>query len=191
MRFHKYPIASHGHCRPTYGFNHLGVTARHATSLIGALQRVCDIHHHRHLVPLHNRHSPEIHYQILVAECGASFCQHHVVVAKIVQLVHRMHHGLGRQELPFLHIDAFSCLRSRLQQRRLSAQECRYLEHIHIFGGHCGLLFGVDVGHHGYAILLAYGLQYLQPIKVANARKRVHSRPIGLAVRRLECKGNL
>ena len=59
-------------------------------------------------------------------------------------------HGLGREELALLDVDATSRLGGGLQELRLAAEESGNLQHIGIVGGEARLLVGVDVSGHDY-----------------------------------------
>ena len=186
MGFHKDAVATHGYGCPADGFYHFGVAYRDTRGLVGTLEGVGDIDDYRHAVALHDGYAAEIDDEVLVAEGGAALGEHDVLVAEVLELVHGVCHGLGREELAFLYVDAASREGCGFEQRGLTAEEGRYLQYIDIGGCHCGFLLAVDVGDDGDAVAVAYGLEDVEAGLVSDACEGVDARAVGFAVGRFE-----
>ena len=60
MGLHKDAVAADRDSGATDGLNHFGVATRHTCRLVGTLERVGDVHHHRHMVLPHNGHPTKV-----------------------------------------------------------------------------------------------------------------------------------
>jgi len=72
VRFNKQAIYPNGDARFGNRFNQCRTTACDAARLIGLLQRMRTIQHHRRSQRLHDRNAPKIHHQILIAKRRAA-----------------------------------------------------------------------------------------------------------------------
>ena len=79
---------------------------------------------------------------------------------------------------------------SRCDEVGLTAEEGWYLQDVHIFGCHLGLLSLVDIRHYGDVEGLAYTAQDAQSLLVTDAREAIDTRAVGLAIRALEDIGD-
>ena len=103
----------------------------------------------------------------------------------------RVLHGACGEELALFDVDHLVRFGCGDQQVRLPAEESGDLKHVHVGGGHGGLLGGVDVSGHGHAEALAHGGEDAQRFFVTDARKAVDARPVGLAVASFEDEGQV
>ena len=186
VRLHEDAVGAHGDGGAGDGLYHVGAAAGDACRLVGLLQRVGDVDDDGHAVALHGGHTAEVDHEVLIAEGGAALGEHEVAAAEGAHLAGHLLHGLGREELALLDVDAASCLGGGPEELRLAAEEGGYLQHVGIVGGEAGLLVGVYVGNHGHAVALPHLAQQAQGLEVADAREGGDGRAVGLAVAGLE-----
>ena len=118
-----------------------GLTASYTTALVRLLKRMSHIQDDGYVKLLHGSDIAIIHHQILVAEHGATLCQHYLVIARLPDFLDRKAHGLARKELPLFNVDGLARFGSCNKEVSLTTEESRDLQYIHIFGGH-GSFFG-------------------------------------------------
>ena len=191
MRFNEQAITPNRNGRLGNGFDERGLSARYATALVGLLQTVRDIHHHRCTKLLHFGNVPEINHHIAVTKHISTIREHHTIVSAINAFLHGMIHRIWTSKLTLFDIHPFPSLRSRRQQFGLAEQKRRNLQHVHVLRSHCRFMRFVNVCHGGNPKMSPHFGQNLQGLFIANARKRIHPRPIRFAVTPLKNQGQL
>ena len=75
----------------------------------GQLHRVCRIEYHRTAGVAHDYQRTHVGNQVVVAERGAAFADHDVVLSTGgACFVNHVHHVTGREKLPLLDVDGFA-----------------------------------------------------------------------------------
>jgi hypothetical protein len=106
------------------------IAARAIALPSGRLHTVGDIEHDRVSELTQDGERTEIHNQIVVTEAGAPLSEHYPVGTGLQGLREHLSHLGRREELSLLEVDDPAAARSRPDQVRLAAQECRYLKYI-------------------------------------------------------------
>ena len=185
---HEDAVAAYGNGSSADGFYHFGVPSSDARYLVRLLQGVGDVNNHGNAVALHDGYATEVDDEVLIAEGGAAFGKHDVVVSKIGEFVHHMSHGLGGKELSFLHIDATSCPGGGFEEGGLAAEKGGYLQNVYEGGRHLGIMFTVNVGNNGNPVSVADGLEDVKTGLVADAGEGIDTGSVGFAIGGFECK---
>lgn len=185
---HKDAVAAYGYGSPADGFYHFGIPPSNAGCLVRLLQGVGDVNNHGNAVALHDGNATEVNDEVLIAEGGAAFGKHDVVVSKIGEFVHHMSHGLGGKELTFLHIDAASCPGGGFDEGSLSAEEGGYLQNVYVGGRHLGILFTVNVCYNRNPVSVANGIENVKTGLVSDACEGIDTGSVGFAIGGFECK---
>ena len=134
-------LGSECHCR-----HKLSVAASLTTGASRSLHTMCTVHHHRRHNLQHVGDIAEIHYQVVISEHVSPLRQPHVLGSCLACLLYGIAHVVAAQELRLLDVHRLARLGGSHKQVGLSAQECRYLYHIHHFAhGRC-LIALMDVG---------------------------------------------
>ncbi|MPN08971.1 hypothetical protein SDC9_156259 [bioreactor metagenome] len=91
------------------------------------------IHDYRITKITHNRQSAHIRNQVVVAEAGAAFRQHDIIVACFFCFGNDIFHIPWCQKLAFFNIDYFAGFCCLIDQICLTAKKRRYLQNIQNF----------------------------------------------------------
>ena len=189
MCFDEQAVGTCGHGGAGDCFYHFRAAPSYASGGVGLLQGVGAVHNHR--APaclLHAGDAAEVDHKVAVAECCATFGNHHVVVAGSAHFFGGEAHGFGSHELSFLDVHGFAGVSGGNQQVGLAAQEGGNLEYVGEFRGHCGLSGLVDVGYHRHSEFAACVGENLEGFEVADAAEGVQTAAVSLSVAALQCE---
>src|SRR6185312_6856986 len=129
---------------------------------------------------------PVVHHQVLVTEGGSAFRQHDLFVSRETNFIHSKFHGRPAEELAFFYVDDLSGTGCRNEQVRLTAEEGRDLEDVHMSGGGRSLVVGMYIGSRRDFIFLSHFFDEVEPAFVADAGKGAGAGPVGFAIRGFE-----
>ena len=123
-----------------------------------------------------------VHHEVAVAMHGATLREPHLVVARFPDFGDGVGHGGWRHELALLDVHRLAGVGCRDKKVGLAAQEGRNLEHVGHFRRHGGFFRVVDVRHDAHPQFRFDLGEDVQRLLVADARKRIESCAVGLAV---------
>ena len=134
----------------------------------------------------HDGQRTHVDHQIVVAEAAAALGQEDTLAARIANLLDRMTHVPGRNELSLLDVDCAAALPRGDQQVSLAAEKCGNLQHIDGLGYSRHVSGFVYVSQHGDVRRLSDPAQNAQTFVQPRPAKAANRSAIGLVVRSFE-----
>ena len=190
MCFYEKAIGAGGKSSLCDRSDQLRIAAGDPAGLIGLLQGMRAIHDDRGAMFLHPGDIAVVYYQILVAECRASFCEDDTVVPCLFYFFDCELHGRPAEELAFFYIDYFTGLCGGDEEVCLAAEEGWDLEDVDGFAYGGAVLGGVNVGEDGEAGGFGYGAQDAATFGEAGAAEAADRGAVGFVVAGFEDVGD-
>ena len=183
--FHEHAVDARGHAGAGHRLDVGGLPGRPAVAGPRQLQAMGDVVDHRRLERAQLGQRTHVHHEVVVAERRAALGEQHVRIAGGADLVERVLHLRGREELALLDVHDGAGARGGHQQVGLAAQERRNLQHVDDRGGGRGLRGLVDVGQDRHAQFGLHASEDAEAGVEPGTAERGQRRAVGLVERRL------